>query len=69
MTHRTIGLTEFFDEVLRIIDGAERQYGIANRSYTEYLIDRLEICILNCNELLDNLRSESPATESSVDGA
>lgn len=50
------GLSQFFDEVTRLIDCAERQYGIANRSYAEYVIERLEFCIVTCTDLLDNIR-------------
>ena len=34
---------------------AERQYGLANRSYTDYVIERLEFVISVCSDLLDNL--------------
>ena len=57
------GLTEFLDEVTRLIDGAERQYGIANRSYAEYVIERLEFCIITCTSLLDNIRQSSSILE------
>ena len=50
------GLSEFFDEITRLIDGAERQYGIANRSYADYIIERLEFCIITCSNLVDNVR-------------
>ena len=51
----TAGLSQFFDEVTRLIDCAERQYGIANRSYTECIIERLEFCIATCADLSNNV--------------
>ena len=32
----------FFDEISRLVGEAERQYGLANRGYTEYVTERLE---------------------------
>ena len=49
------GLTAFFLEVSRLIEQAERQYGLANRSYTEYIIERLEYSITVCSDLCDHM--------------
>ena len=49
------GLNEFVDETIRLVEDAERQYGVANATYTEYFIERLEICIVSCVELRDVL--------------
>ena len=38
------GVGAFFSEVSGLIDQAERQYGLANRSYPEYVIERLGVC-------------------------
>ena len=49
----------FFDEICHLIDEAERQYGLANRSYTEYVIERFEYTIPVCSDLCDHLRGVS----------
>ena len=30
------GLNEFIDEIARLVEDGERQYGVANATYTEY---------------------------------
>ena len=36
------GISAFFNEISRLIDEAERQYGLANRGYTtEYILVRV----------------------------
>ena len=42
-----------------MIDEAERQYGLANSGYTEYVIERFEYTITVCSDLCDHLRRES----------
>ena len=59
------GLTEFIDDVARLVENGERQYGIANANYTEYFVERLEICILSCIELKDFIEGRS---RSGLDG-
>ncbi len=49
----------FFNEVFRLVDQAERQYGLANRDYTDYIIERLEFVIIVCSDLFDNIRGVS----------
>ena len=49
----------FFDEISRLTDEAERQHGLANRSYTEYVTERLEYAITVCSDLCDHLRGYS----------
>ena len=46
------GWTSYFDEISRLLDDAERQYGVANISYTEYVLERLEITLGTCSDLL-----------------
>ena len=41
----------YFDEIVRLLEGAERQYGIANQSYTEYVLERLEYCVQTCRNV------------------
>ena len=42
----------FFDEISRLVGEAERQYGLANRGYTEYVTERLEYAITTCSDIL-----------------
>ena len=49
------GLSNFFSEISKMVEEAERQYGLANRSYTEYIIERLEHSIAVCSNILDQL--------------
>ena len=39
-------------EVARLVGEAERLYGMANYSYADYIIGRLEMCISTCSNLL-----------------
>ena len=48
--------SRYFEEVSEFLQGAERQYGIANDAYTDYVLERLEICIHTCSTLLDHLQ-------------
>lgn len=48
--------SRYFEEVSEFLRGAERQYGIANDAYTDYVLERLEICIHTCSTLLDHLQ-------------
>ena len=47
------GWTTFFEEVFHLTEGAERQYGIANVSYSDYVVERLELTINTCSSMLD----------------
>ncbi len=49
----------FFNEVFRLVDQAERQYGLANRDYTDYIIESLEFVTIVCSDLFDNIRGVS----------
>ena len=52
-------VTEFFDEIIKLLQEIDRQYGIANSSYTDYALERLEHCIISCNTLRERLDVES----------
>ena len=39
------GWRNYFQEVERLVVESERLYGIANRSYADYIIERLDMCI------------------------
>ena len=47
------GWKSFFDEVASFIEGIERQYGVANENFTEYVVDRLELIIRSCTVISD----------------
>ena len=47
------GLTAYFEEISRLL---ERQYGVANQSYTDYFLERLEIALSTCSGLLYHIR-------------
>lgn len=55
-------LSFFFDDVLRLIEGAERQYGVANINYTEYILERFEFCITTVTSVLNQLRTASDSS-------
>ena len=43
----------YFEEIVRLLSNGERQYGIANHDYTDYMLQRLEFCYTTCLEILD----------------
>ena len=45
----------FFDEVAGFLQGIDRQYGVANESFTQYAIERLELVIQSCAVIRDRL--------------
>ena len=52
-------VAEFFDEIIRLLQEADRQYGIANSSYTDYALERLEHSIISCSMVRERLEVES----------
>ena len=57
------GWTAFFEEVIRLTEGAERQYGIANVSYSEYILERLELMINTSSIMLDCISESQEQAE------
>ena len=55
------GWDRFFEEMSSFIRDINRQAGRANRSYCEYAVERLEVCIENLSLLVELLRSR-PST-------
>ena len=45
------------------MEGGERQYGIANRGYTNYLLERLELSLSACSEILHRINGHSRLQE------
>ena len=43
--------SSYFDEVVQLLQGADRQYGTSNQAYTQYVLERLEICVQTCRSL------------------
>ena len=49
------GWSEYFSQLQRFFADLERQYGIAQRSYCSYANERLEVCEVTMNRVLDVL--------------
>ena len=41
----------YFYEIVHLLEAAERQYGIANQQYTQYVLQSFEICLQTCRNL------------------
>lgn len=52
-------ITEFFDEIIKLLQETDRQYGIANSSYTDYAMERLEHAIITCTTIRERLEVRS----------
>ena len=59
MATQTSGLSDFFGEVSRLIQQAERYYGLANRNLTEYITERLQYSVTVCSHLCDHMQGVS----------
>ena len=57
------GWSEFFKEISTLVDGAERQYGIANLNYSDYVMERLELSISTCFNLLEAINNATELEE------
>lgn len=53
------GLVDFLDEIDKLIEETDRQLGIANVSYVEYALQRLEFCIVTCGNFHNHLGQSS----------
>ena len=40
--------TRYFESIVEFLEGASRQYGVTSESFTEYIVDRLDMCISTC---------------------
>ena len=40
-----------FEEIVSLVESSERQFGVANCGYCEYIVDRLELCITTCSKI------------------
>ena len=52
-------ICEFFDEIIKLLQEIDRQYGIANANFTDYALGRLEHCIIACTTIKDRLEMDS----------
>lgn len=43
--------SRYFNNLSQLLEGAERQYGVADMNFCEYVLERLELCI----DVLENL--------------
>lgn len=50
--------TRYFADISQFLEGAERQYGIANENFCDYVLERLEVCIGACSNLHDHMGTE-----------
>lgn len=57
------GVATYFEEISHLLEDAERQYGVANNSFTDYILERLEITLGTCSDLLHHIRQAAEAEE------
>lgn len=57
------GWSTYFAEISRLLEDAERQYGVANNNLTEYILERLEMTLSSCSHLLHHIRQQAEAEE------
>lgn len=62
-SHSLNGWSNYFLEVGRLVEEAERLYGMANYTYAEYIVERLEICITACSNLLQTIQRANSQLE------
>ena len=49
------GWTTYFEEISHLLDDGERQYSVANTNYTEYFLERLDITLSTCSNILHHV--------------
>ena len=47
--------SRFFSEIITFLSEAERQFGIANRNYAEYALQRMDMAFSTCSSILHQL--------------
>ena len=55
--------SSFFHEILRLLEEGERQLDVANVSYIAYMLERLELSISTCSEVLHHIRNQAGLEE------
>lgn len=53
------GWSEYFDGMIQFLQDTDRHYGISNIQYTQYVLERMELCISSCRSLKDVLMADS----------
>ncbi len=56
-------VANFFDQTKELIEQSERQYGVANIRYTEYILERFEIAIITATNVCDYLLQHETRVE------
>ena len=52
--------SRYFEDISRLLESAEHQYGIANQEFCDYVVRRLEVSISTCEHLSEHIeRDES----------
>ena len=51
------GWSGYFDTIIQLLEEADRQYGVANQQYTQYVLERFDFCVHTCTVL----RSQMPS--------
>ena len=52
-------ISNFYEEIMKLLTDLQRQYGVANASYTAYALERLEDCIITCSTVEGLLLEDS----------
>ena len=55
-----------FDEICRLLESAERQYGVANTNYADVTIERLELAIQSVLTIRNGMNSFSVAGDTDM---
>ena len=55
--------SSFFHEILRLLEEGERQLDAANVSNIAYMLERLELSISTCSEVLHHIRNQAGLEE------
>lgn len=57
----SVSWEKFFDDVVRLLQELDRQYGVSNMNYAHYALERLEVCLSSCRALGDRIASSNQA--------
>ena len=60
------GWEQFFDELDSFIRSVNRQRGTANEDFSEYVVERLEMCTRSVFSLIHHLRLNAPTDEAAA---
>jgi len=52
-------VVRFLEEIVNLVENAERHYGIANMDYTTYILERFEHAIISCCDFRDKMCEEN----------